>query len=724
MKCIGATNSRLGLSYNLGSTIRWCTCLSGYTVMMRRALPIAVAAGMPSPSHAHRQVTTRGQFNPIHDFSVSTSEPQRRAATSKEFERMITNPGPLRVGYSPDYLDWLYKAYKSKIQYEDARAKVGKVFKGMLLSDQDRGRSASATAHDRLPGAAPPGQVIRPPQSLRRQAGEAKRVRAQRTLDTVSKRQGLLDLFERQPQFPVIHIGKATRFHIVELFKDMVLDRALAPEEIWDKALMYRAILVERRQSYPDSFKYIFSDVEAAVFAPSTVVSEQEKEGLTAKPHPLASRCPTLDDYNYFLFLVKRYYVDNAVEGHVVLRCHRSDNMAHLLFSNPPPKDVAEVQSAIFEGSAKKSADDVDHGRAPPTTRPSSAPLQAPTAYPPIEALWRCEENLPLLRLLVFGELNLMVSENPFVKYPNAQGYLTRPQAVEGQLLDAMSTTTSPSQQQHQRGSRRDRDTESISLAKLIEEKRGHLLAPLPRMLSASLDGRANDLRRLQQRYHREDTIGFQKMMKATEASEDPANYAAFSDWSYFNPRAVRAETRDQLQRQGVEALKQYDGASQDIYRFGFETVEIASMTRPTEQMNTMPTYVPTLPHFLAAIKKDAHISYLTHVGLPELTGKREELDRLMLQLAGCLHKTAMEYFKESLRRVHRQRVNVAATLLDNFVRAEWLTMIESSNSDIRSAARRLGDIKAFETRMWDESGFTSDARVDDYERWMEAPKV
>lgn len=81
----------------------------------------------------YRTITSRGQFNPIHDFSYGIAH-SRRANNVHEFQNLIINPGPLRVGFSPDYLDWLYRGYKSKVKFTEAKARAERVFNGNLIT--------------------------------------------------------------------------------------------------------------------------------------------------------------------------------------------------------------------------------------------------------------------------------------------------------------------------------------------------------------------------------------------------------------------------------------------------------------------------------------------------------------------------------------------------------------------------------------------------------------
>ncbi|EPY38533.1 hypothetical protein AGDE_05396 [Angomonas deanei] len=498
--------------------------------------------------------------------------------------------------------------------------------------------------------------------------------------------------------------------------------------EVWDKALLYKAILEERKASYPSSFSYIFDDVESVVLAPE---SQEDK---------LKSRCPTEADYHYFLFLVKKYYIDNGIEGHVVLRCHREPNSQDLLFSSPPPKTDDEVRQAIQKKA--KEAPQEDQSAEKPAGKMS---FRAPGAYPPIEALWRCEENYPLLRVLVFGELNLVVSENPFTKFPNANAFITRPNIVE---LEANSTGAEANRQhtqQRDRHNRNARNQSAISLSNVIAERRGHLLAPIPRNTSAALDARASDVRRQLQRHHREDTMGFQRLLKTHGATDDlQAGYGAYSDLAYLNPRTVRAEVRDRLHRRAMNALRHYDEAEENIFREGVEEAVVAASSRPTEQYHMLPSHIPTLPHFVSIVKKDPHVSFLQNVLCSSTATAAVErgakLHQLVYQLARALHNTALEYHVERNRRIHRQKVNVAAALLDTFVEKELTQFLKSAalrevqqvqvegqvgerfySDDVVRAARMLGAPRKFENRMLEASGFTTDARQDDYKRWMEA---
>lgn len=616
-----------------------------------------------------------------------------KATNEREFTNMITNPGPLRIGYSVDYLDWVYRAYKSKVKSFEARQAEEKKFHGCTITGE-MGKLGSGLNY------------IRPVESVRRKAAERLKNEAQASIDQCMIKQGLLDVFERQPQFPVIHLDKADRVHVVELFKEIVLDKALQPCEIWDKALLYRAILAERRGAYPKSFGYIFEALDEINI---TLRSEQEGMGMGAATVTV----PRETDYLYFLYLVKKYSIENAVEGHVVLRCHRMTDRNHLLFSVPPPKDEKLIKESIQKAFPTIFSSPSEEKSSKATENQLVNP-PPPASYPSLQALWRCEENFPLLLVLVFGELNFIVTENPFTKFPNALPFLTRPYASAA--IDENSDS---------RGWSASIDTTSLS--NVISEKRGSLMAPLPRNVSSAIEARAMDLRRLRQRFHREDILGYQKLMSGSN-QENPGNYSSYADWAYFNPRATRAEARDEIQLKALSALKQYDRAKNDIYRCGYDEAEEKRTERPVQMKHLAPTYLPSISHFLSIVQRDSHISFLMNVVLHY--SKQQELEKLCFQLANALYRTSLEYHREEPRRLNRQKVQVAAVLLDNFVTEEWNKVLCRQNStpagpsdNFSSLVRRLGSYAPFETRALDESGFTTDARSEDYTRWMAPTK-
>lgn len=592
-------------------------------------------------------LSSRGQFSPIHDFKPML-DADLKATSEKEFSRMIRNPGPLQVGFSADYWDWLWRAYQNKVKAREL---------GGNNSDEK---------------ARYPLMLKRLEHSFRRKAAERRQQHAQTDINTLMCRHGVLDLFERQPQFPVIHLNTADRSHIVELFKEIVLDHSLEPQSIWDTALLYQAVLQERRQSYPKSFDYIFEALENVA--------------LSTNPKSVLS--PTQDGLTYFLYLVKKYHIENAIEAHVVLRCHREPHAGNLLFSVPPPKDDADVMSAI--GTV------ADDGSGTTPVSASKKVPRPPAEYPPIEALWRCEENFPLLLVLVFAELNLNVSENPFIKFPNAFSFVMRRYSTEGER-DA-----------GQQG--------SVSLSAILQERRGNLFSSFPKVLSNALDARGGDIHRLKLRFHREDIATHERLTTGKEAG------LVHIESAYFNPRTFRAEKREAQNVKLAKALKDYRQARDDIYRKDHEEADHQQAVRQLSAMLPQSQSLPSIPSYLCAIQRDPHVSFLLSVCDPQAA---DVLEKSTLHLADALYRQSLVFHKEHLRRLNHQKVQIAAALVDDDV-ATQLQEIKGSGrghkQSVATLAHRLGQYRPFANRPLDASGSTTDARMDDYRRWMRPP--
>lgn len=349
-----------------------------------------------------------------------------------------------------------------------------------------------------------------------------------------------------------------------------------------------------------------------------------------------------------------------------------------------------------------------------------------------------------------------MVSENPFVKFPQARAFLTRPYASESHAHDRPHSsrgsrsgsgggseekddndhgdTRSYSSSPHASSANRHahRNAAATAFSQIVAQRRGHLLPAIPRNVATALDARAAEVTRSQQRHHREDVMGFQRLLRApgsppifwdssevdhtldssvgasahgnssssrSSSRQDGAgatalvSYMCYADWAYLNPHAVRAETRDALHRGAMTALRQYERASEDLYRESVDEVEVNQTDRPVEQRGGgVATYMPTRVHFTALLRRDPHLSFLLHVALkdesecgapPESSEaaraddddarcrvrlSRSALEQLIRQLGNALYATALEYGKEETRRVNRQKVNIAAVLLDQAV--------------------------------------------------------
>lgn len=327
-----------------------------------------------------RSMTARGQFNPLHTFESSIQR-NEVARTVEEFKQLITNPGPLRIGYSADYLDWYFRAYREKCDFVEKKRKA----------------SLKVTTSPATIGAPElgvlPGLIARPASSVRRTQAEAQKAEAVKRIDDASVEHGTLDCFERQPHFPVIHIDRCSDFHIRDLVQELVVDHALSSDAVWEKALAYRALLRHQMKSYPSSFQYIFPFADAVAMSKKIDDPQDPRHGQWDH----ADRFPTVEACQYFEQAVQRYHIENAVDVHVFLSSHRQPSADALLFTEPPPKELKET------------------------------PVERPKSYPPLKALLEDDSNIALLRVLLFADLNCFVSVDPFIKFPNASAAIVPP---------------------------------------------------------------------------------------------------------------------------------------------------------------------------------------------------------------------------------------------------------------------------------------------------------
>lgn len=325
-------------------------------------------------------MTAKGQFNPLHTFESSIKRDEV-ARTAEEFKHLITNPGPLRVAYSADYLDWYFRAYREKCEFSDKKRKAA----------QKIATSPATVGAPEL--GIHPGLIPRPLSSVRRSQAEQRKAAALKTIEGANVEHGTLDCFERQPHFPAIHIDRCSDFHIRDLVQELIVDHALSSDAVWEKALAYRALLRHQMKSYPSSFQYIFPFVDAVAMASKVEDPQDPRHGQWIN----GDRYPTVDAVRYFEQSIQRYHIENAVDVHVFLSCHSQPAADALLFTEPPPKDLKETL------------------------------LERPKSYPPLKVLLEDDSNVALLRVLLFADLNCFVSVDPFIKFPNANAAILPP---------------------------------------------------------------------------------------------------------------------------------------------------------------------------------------------------------------------------------------------------------------------------------------------------------
>jgi hypothetical protein len=595
-----------------------------------------------------RCMTAKGQFNPLHTFESSIQR-NEVARTAEEFKHLITNPGPLRVAYSADYVDWYFRAYREKCEFVDKKRKA----------QQKVAISPAAVGAPEL--GVYPGLIVRPSSSTRRTQAEQRKAAAIKLIEDATVEHGTLDCFERQPHFPVIHIDRCTDFHIRDLVQELIVDHAFSSDAVWEKALAYRALLKHQMKSYPQSFQYIFPFVDAVAVSSKIEDPQDPRHGQWDN----ADRYPTTDACRYFEQAIQRYHIENAVDVHVFLSCHAQPTADALLFTEPPPKDLKETL------------------------------VDRPTTYPSLKVLLEDDSNVALLRVLLFADLNCFVSVDPFIKFPGASAAIVPPKFEHA-----------------------SQNLSQGSLAEIVEQRRHNRAAPLSQAVRNAIEGRGNDIARLQ-RNHTKSELQFSQRELNKAADANPSGYA-MNGASYLNPKTVRAEIRDDTTRRLLGGMKAYETSRKGIYRESFDELRAAAAVHATEE-NQFPRNSPTIPKFLSMILNDSVVNFLMAVSDESFQAALTQHSRF---LARQYMNLAMEFHVENLRRVNHQKVLVAAAVLDELIDTRAKSILDGSDKDLSDALRRTGTYVPFAQRGLDALGFPSGARFDDYTRWMRPPSA
>jgi hypothetical protein len=93
-------------------------------------------------------------------------------------------------------------------------------------------------------------------------------------------------------------------------------------------------------------------------------------------------------------------------------------------------------------------------------------------------------------------------------------------------------------------------------------------------------------------------------------------------------------------------------------------------------------------------------------------------------EIAKQLLLASVEYHRQQNRQLHMHKVRIAGALLDEAVANAQQVICDESVCGRGPVERwrSLGPVMRFATRSFDEFGFPSAARYDDYSRWMQAP--
>lgn len=659
-----------------------------------------------------RGASATSQYYPLHRFDLAgdttstadQSADQGRDLSFAEFKTMISNPGPLRVLYSEDYLDWYYRAYKEKISYDrQKKLAAAKGINNTNISSSSNNNSLQAK------------KPLKPAESKERQLGEKVMRDAQRNIETASIRHGLLDLYERAPQFPQVHIDRAKDEHIPMLLDEFVLRGEVNAADVWRRALIARAMLLHNRRSYPATFEYIYKVIDECVFSKplglgnkkntsnssSSSASDDDgkssdgKKATAAAPPPpppvevakelledsATQKYPTLALARYYEYLVKKYNIQNSAEAHILLRCHLAPDAETLLFSNPPPEEEKDPSKI---------------GGGPDWEAALAMPL------PPLDALISVGDaadsginnNLALARVLIFAELNCNATTNndAFAKFPKAQSLVTRP-------------TLSESREEHER----------TSLENKLRHRRHHILPNLIQFTLNTIDVRARDTNRLARQSEASDMNWAANSLAAQERGTASAGEGLDGTvgGAAFNHRAIRAEVRDAANRRIIGGLKQYrygrdvltqrptllQGEEQTRFATAGAISTVGNSDDLSESCATRDTrnayLMVSLPRFVAIVEADKHVQLILAMlsssssfsasnnsksgnnsnhsnnsakiaAAADAAGAN--VQRLVLEYARQLLKLGLEFHLPNNRAVQLRATRVAASLLDTAV--------------------------------------------------------
>jgi len=236
-----------------------------------------------------RPVGISGGYSPLHTFNM---DPRYVAKSLEEFKVITNNPGPFRVHFSKDYLDWYWSAYQTKVKNSN---------KALLTK-------TNATQQH---------LYTMPRTSARRKALEETKALAQTTLDKCARRHALLDVWERCPQYPYIDLSLCSPYHIHEITRKF-LDLSLSVPAFWLRVVFFASLIRFREETFTKRFPYLQTLLPKINFS------------KTAKPEAPDQILPSSRLNELCVSLCKRHRVVNALEAHVVLDCLEKGSMGSL----------------------------------------------------------------------------------------------------------------------------------------------------------------------------------------------------------------------------------------------------------------------------------------------------------------------------------------------------------------------------------------------------------
>ena len=486
-----------------------------------------------------------GSFFPLHTFSM---HPKYIARTFGEFKKIVTNPGPFAVRFSNEYLDWYWAAYQNKVKNHERREK-------QLAEEEEITHLPSGV------------QVMKrhpytmPATSARRRYFQRIKDTAQAEIDDYSCRHATMDLWERKQQYPHVDVlTNCSPFHLHELLRKF-LDFETDVRMFWLKIALYSALIIER---FPQKYFKETPDLEGII----SKVSWERTKDFSIKPSEKL--------HVVLLKVLRKYNAQNSVECALILRCIENSAVETL---------------TPFDSSVKLNTAEVS--------------LSSLLRYVPEDESTLFEaENLPIIQLYLYAEMNAWAPTNVFKQHPMTKEIATLPQS---------------------------------DLSKIAS----------PEALKFFFATSVPQIRRLESRLRE-----IQIMHRSITAQDDRYINAK----TLYNPKTFRAEIRDALTIQMERALKRFENATLNLKPKSPEEEAEELSSKGGVQIK------PSVYFFVRRLKSELSVSLALSL---DTTGT---VRKYIFDAAKEMYYERLHYFDDKLRYLHHQQSKIALTMLDQSI--------------------------------------------------------
>ena len=487
-----------------------------------------------------------GTYFPLHKFSM---DPKYIARTFAEFKTIVTNPGPFSVRFSNEYLEWYWAAYQNKVKNHERRQK-----KQQEMQDEIKQTPTGLAVVKRH-------LYEMPITSERRRIFQERKDKAQELIDEYSVHHATMDLWERKAQYPSIDMfTNCTTFHYHSLLEKF-LEHESDVRMFWIRIALYSSLIIER---YAQKYFKEAPELEEVI---SQVAWERTKN---------FSNMPSEKLHLVLVRLLRKYNIQNAVECALVLRCIENDALNTLTTAD------ASVKIGPEEATV--------------STLLGLCPVEESTLFH--------EENLPIIKLYLYAEMNAWTPTNVFKQHPMAKEVATLPQSD-------LSKIPSP------------------------ESMKFFFATSVPQI--RKMESRLREIQVL----HRNITTQDDRYINAR---------------SLYNPKTFRAEIRDAVTIQMERALKRFEIATNNLKPRSPEEEADELAEKGGVQIK------PSVYYFVRRLKSEPSVS------LALTLDNSGEVRRCLFDAAKEMYYERLHYFDDKLRYLHNQQAKIALTLLDQII--------------------------------------------------------